>query len=64
MTDHLRIDVNDQITGYCPPCREPEVELAYDTGIGRNGRYEEQRYVLRCAHQDVCLFRREFMGRD
>lgn len=62
--DLLTIKVNDQVTGYCPACPCPQIEIAYDTGVGSRNKYEVQKYVLRCVHQDVCYLRREYMGRN
>lgn len=60
MSNGLSIRVRDLVSGYCPACRSPRIELVYDTSIGSNGCYERQVYILRCEHQDVCMYRREY----
>lgn len=60
MSDGLTIKVMDLVSGYCPACRSPRIELVYNTGIGGGGRFEVQSYILRCEHQDVCMYRREY----
>ena len=62
MSKGLYIEVVDHITGYCPACRSPRIELAYMTGGGTNSKYEVQKYALRCEHQDVCKLRHDYMG--
>ena len=61
MSSGLYIEVSDEVTGYCPACQRPRIELVYNTGIGSYSKYEIQKYRLRCQHQDVCMFRRDYM---
>ena len=60
----LMISVRDEVTGYCPCCPCPDIGLVYETGVGSNGGYEQQRYALRCKHQRVCKLRHDFMEGD
>lgn len=55
----LVISVRNEVTGFCPRCPFPDLELVYDTGSGDNGKYSEQTYVLRCRHQKVCKLRHD-----
>ena len=57
----LTLTVRDEVTGYCPCCPTPDIELAYETGGGRNGGYNQLQFELRCKHQQVCKLRHDFM---
>lgn len=57
----LRISVRDEVSGFCPCCPTPDIELAYETGGGMCGALDYQEYVLRCRHQKVCRLRERFM---
>ena len=57
----LTIKVRDLVTGHCPACWSPRIELVYETGIGGGEGLEVQKYILRCEHQGVCMHRREYM---
>ena len=63
MSVGMTIAVRDEVSRLCPACPSPEIELVYVTGGGSNGRYEWQRYAMRCKHQAVCKLRHDFINK-
>ena len=63
MSRGLVIEVNDQITGYCPACVNQSIEFRC-MSISGNSVCMIHKYVLYCLHQDVCVLRRGYMESD
>ena len=59
MSRGLVIEVNDQITGYCPACVNQSIEFRCMSISGMI-----RKYALYCLHQDVCVLRRDYMESD
>lgn len=56
----LAIEVDDQITGYCPACGNQAIEFTC-VSIAGNTSYVVHRYAVHCSHQDVCKLRHDYM---
>lgn len=63
MTKGLYVEVDDQVTGYCPACANNDLKFV-PTKISGNQSNVTYGFVLRCSHQDVCMMRRKFMEED
>lgn len=63
MTNGLYVEVDDQVTGYCPACANNDLKFV-PTKISGNQSQVTYEYVLRCSHQDVCAVRQRYMGED
>lgn len=63
MVNGLNVEVDDQVTGYCPACANNDLKFV-PTIISGNQSQVTYGFVLRCSHQDVCAVRRKYMGED
>ena len=63
MTKGLYVEVDDQVTGYCPACSSSDLDFTC-MSIAGTPTYVIHKYRLSCKKSDVCALRREYMGED